>query len=153
MSRRVRRQPRHRWSRQRPSLVLAGFAGVALLLSGSSCEYTVRETSPDLMSRAEDAVGSLSAENPPVLRVTVTQEGQPVEDADVTFIALDEDGDELGNIGFVNTDANGVASVTLVDANRIVLEDVFAAARYAVDVTSPDFAQGGTATADLRVTR
>lgn len=125
--------------------------GLCVVLSGSSCEYTVRETPPKLVSVAEDAVGSLMGANPPVLRVTVTQKGEPVVGADVRFIALDESGDELGNVGFADTDDQGVATVPLA-GRSLVVDALLAADRYEVDITTSDFAPGGSATAQLRVT-
>lgn len=130
---------------------LAIVLGLAVTLSASSCEYTVEQAPPRLAVTAEDAVGSLSSPDPPVLRITVRQEGRPVQGADVRFISLDGDGDELGNIGFDDTDSNGVASVTLAGADPIFLPDILAGVRYEVEVDTPDQAAGGRATAALRI--
>ncbi len=126
-------------------------AGLTVALTASSCQYSVRPTPPRLAVVAEDAVGSLSAADPPVLRATVTQAGNPLQGADVRFIALDEQGEALANIGFAETDAQGVAVATLADAAQSALDDIFAAVSYEVDVDTPDRAQGGEATATLRV--
>ena len=97
-----------------PGRRLVAVAAVPLLLQLTGCgdvRLEFGETPPELVVRAEDVSGSLSATPPPQLRATLTQEGQPVVDVEVRFVGLDEDGDELGSLAFADTDAAGVAAV------------------------------------------
>lgn len=125
---------------------------LVLATTAAGCEVSVRRAPEKIVVRADGAVGSLSGPAPPVLRVSVTQGDAPLVGADVRFIALDEEGEELGNVGFTKTDAQGVAQVPLGGRDPIVQEALLAAVRYEADVDLPDATASGRGGAQLRVT-
>ena len=116
---------------------------LGVLLPGCA-SISISKTPPQLELEAEDAVGSLSDPSPPVLRVRVLREGEPVQGLEVRFSGLDEDGDELGGLGFATTDAQGIAVTPAAQPEGTTLEQtLFEATHYqAAAVTEGGEASG-----------
>lgn len=139
-----------RTSAARPAVAVV--AAVTLLTAGCGA-VSVTRAAPPLQINAEDAVGSLSSPMPPVLRATVTQEGQPVEGLEVRFAGLNADGGNLGGLGFATTDSKGVATAPAQQPSGTTLErTLFEATMYeAIANTRGGAASGrGVAPLDIR---
>ncbi len=125
---------------------------VTLLTAGCGAVSITRAT-PPLQIFVEDAVGALSSTAPPVLRTTVTQEGQPVEGLEVRFAGLNADGENLGGLGFATTDSNGVATAPAQQPSGTTLErTLFEATMYEATANTQGGASSGRGVARLDIT-
>ncbi len=133
-------------------LLLPVAAAVTVLTAGCGA-VSITKAAPPLQINVEDAVGSLSSTPAPVLRATVTQEGQPVEGLEVRFAGLNADCENLGGLGFATTDSNGVATAPAQQPSGTTLErTLFEAAMYEATANTQGGASSGRGVARLYVT-